>query len=484
MKTKNARYGWKDAAGQTQQPPGNTAPTTQTPTVDVTVADLSKLIADGVKAAFAAFAPPQPPVTPPAPPAQGLKAEDVKGMIDAAVSGAMAQLKPGIKDGSEATQRGQIEIPIGERKGNLPVHRKQLLNILMKRHENDGIDSKDLSRAAQAGEELADRRLSYKLLTSTGSGTGDELVPTDLAGEIQRRMYLASNLYAFMAAQEINMTSNPMAIPFSTTRPTYYGESVEGTARVESTPGTAGPTITAVTYSSLVPFSYELAEDSIVPLLPHLQGLLATAAADAMEDVLLNGDTTATHMDSDTNAVSKAAPKYAKGLRKYALAGSLTVDAATGGLSLTNIKAALKLLGKWGVQTTDVAFVVGAKGINDIRGMSDLITVDKAGGRATLFNGAVVDTLFGSPVIISGRCREDLNASGVYDGTTTTKGSFVMFNRNAFWMGRRREFTVEIERSPTSQKTNVVASFRRGFSPSETPSASISTVVLGYNYAA
>jgi len=47
-------------------------------------------------------------------------------------------------------------------------------------------------------------------------------------------------------------------------------------------------------------------------------------------------------------------------------------------------------------------------------------TVDKYGQFATVLNGEL-GKIDGIPVIVSEKIRENLNASGVYDGTTTTK---------------------------------------------------------------
>jgi hypothetical protein len=79
--------------------------------------------------------------------------------------------------------------------------------------------------------------------------------------------------------------------------------------------------------------------------------------------------------------------------------------------------------------------------------------------------------------------REDLNASGIYDGTTTTKGSVLLLNRTQFLVGSRRGFTVEVDVNRKRQINSVIASFRRAFTPKETIDGSNPSVVIGYNYA-
>jgi hypothetical protein len=115
--------------------------------------------------------------------------------------------------------------------------------------------------------------------------------------------------------------------------------------------------------------------------------------------------------------------------------------------------------------------------------MPEVTTVDKLGSTATIITGRLPKWR-GVPIVTSAAVREDLNASAVYDGITATKGSILLFNRREFILGRRRDFTVEVDRDITKQQHIVVASFRKAFTPRETPSATIPTVGLGYNYTA
>lgn len=430
---------------------------------------------------------------------------DIKGIFSEVLTEQRAKVKKASKmrhdsekrDDEENEEEGRddaayfkslgITCPVGPSKGNLPLHQKQLLNRIMRKHENEGISRIDLDRGERLGEFMLNKystlaKAGQKALTSTGSGTGDEWVPTNLASELLRRMYLASELNAILAASEIDMPTEPYEYPLSTTRPTFYGQPTENTATTASTPATARPSLASKKFMAQVDFSYEIAEDSIIPILPNLQTLIAEAAADAYEDCLINGDTTGTHQDSDTDAITNAAAKQFKGFRKLALAiTALKSDISSGGLNEANLRALKKILGKWGVRKSDLMWIVGSKGINDIGGITNVSTVDKYGPGATILTGEI-STFLGIPIVTSERSRENLNASGVYDGSTTTKGNILLVNKSQFLTGRRREFTVELDRDITTQKNIMVASFRKGMIPMETPSASITTVAVGFNY--
>jgi hypothetical protein len=87
-------------------------------------------------------------------------------------------------------------------------------------------------------------------------------------------------------------------------------------------------------------------------------------------------------------------------------------------------------------------------------------------------------------IIPSAQCREDVNASGVYDATTTTKGTILLVHKPSWAMGVRRGFMVESFRDVIKQQNTVVASFRRAMTPYETPGATCPILAIGYNYTA
>lgn len=399
----------------------------------------------------------------------------------------------GGKSGNRPTASADIEIPVSWRKGNLPVHGKQLLNILMKRHRDEGIDAAFLDKSIERGEKTVhdyrsharqlEQARSGKALTSTGEATGDELVHRDLSSELQRRFYLSSDLAALMMAREIDMPSQPYDFPLSTTPPTFYLESAENTNATGSDPGTGLVTLDAKKLMGMIEFSYELEEDAIIPVLPWVQERLATAAAESWEDALINGDDSATHQDSDYHAISKHAAKAFKGFRKLSLAvTALKSDMTSGGLSESNLRALRKLMKKYGLDPRKLAFIASPTSALELQAIANVTTMDKFGNRATILTGELA-ALFGIPIIGSEKARENLNATGVYDGVTTTKSAIQIVRLDQFLTGRRRDFTVEIDRNIRSQTHQLVASFRKAFTPIETPSATITSVVTGYNFA-
>lgn len=408
-----------------------------------------------------------------------------RGAADDAKRGGAGKTDEEEADDFTAEERksfGMIEIPTGGSKGNLPLHMKQLANRLLGKDINADIPESMLKRGQMLEDNMfaAMQIKGVKALTSTGTGTGSEWVPRSLSAELYRRLYLESQIAQAMMAREIQMPTQPYDLPFSTTRPTFYLNAVQNREPKASTPGTAKITLDAQKLMALVQYSYEANEDAIVPILPLLETLIGEAAAAAYESALINGDTTSTHQDSDVTDAEDVRKAW-KGFRKLALAASLKLDMATGGITRANILSLKKVLGKWGVRSKDLLFICPSRTHADFLGLDDVVTVYAHGEGATHISGELPQ-YYNIPITVSEQAREDLNASGVYDGSTTTKGGLLLVNIAQFVTGVRREFTIEVDRNIRSQTNDIVASFRKAFTPTETPSSTIKTVALGYNY--
>ena len=400
---------------------------------------------------------------------------------------------------------GGNDYPCEFRGENITVGQKQLFNLCLRAMPenartpgtkaptdiNDGISQEHLSHAARRGAEgvkSVRQMVKYgsKALTTTGVGSGAELIPSDLSSDLMMRLYLESPLATEMIASEVNMPTDPFSYPLVTSRVVFKkGSEAPGSNPTSSTPGTAALILSTSKLIGVAEYSYEANEDSIFAMLPMLQENMGAGAADSFESALINGDTTGTHQDSDIHAVTDHAAKCYKGFRKLAIAGSLTVDCSTGGLNLANFIAAKKLMGKYGIKPKDLLLLVGVNGYNDVVALDETLTFDKLGNAAAArINSGEATSLMSTRIVTSAQVREDLNANGVYDGSTTTKGSFLLIHRPSFLVGTRRGFTVEVDVDKFRQINSVIASFRRDFKPHETPSANLPMVVMGRNYTA
>jgi HK97 family phage major capsid protein len=285
------------------------------------------------------------------------------------------------------------------------------------------------------------REFKKALDTATGAQGGD-WVPTNFSSELFEFVQLEAKVPSLF--RTIAMPSNPYKIPVGLARINTYKQA-EQTADTGQTKITVGDgsnignaTLTAVGHAARVLTSAEFDEDSIVPVLPWLVRDIAKSLAEGREDFILNGDTAGTHEDSDIGAGSAdARRRIALGLRASANDGGATYKLDMATFSLANLRALRLKMGKYGVNPSDMAIIVGPTGYSKLLGLTEVITMQNFGNNGTVMTGSL-GSIDGMPVIVSGQVRENLNASGVYDGTTTTKTVLYMVYRPGWVIGERR----------------------------------------------
>lgn len=302
-----------------------------------------------------------------------------------------------------------------------------------------------------------------KAMDTATATEGLEWLPTVLSTQLIEKYRLEARVPGLFT--ELAMPANPWKLPTSLADMTFYliGESTsDEPSETPTTDLTTGAvTLTAKKLRARSIWSEELDEESIIPLLPAVKDNIAKSAALAVEDVIINGDTTATHQDSDVTD-SKDHRKAWKGLRKYALAGSYSADLSTFDKDTT--RSLLTKMKKYGITPSRVAWITGVVCYNKIRGLAELLTVDKYGPNATILTGEA-GKLYGSPIIVSEKTRETLNASGVYDGVTLTYTELTTVNRGAFVIGNRGNWrlTVDFDNDVDQYVLNV--RFKKAFMP-------------------
>ena len=189
---------------------------------------------------------------------------------------------------------------------------------------------------------------------------------------------------------------------------------------------------------------------------------IAHTIAAAIENAIINGDDSDTHMDSDVT--SSTDPRKAwKGLRKL-VTSSAKQDAGNTAPDASDLRAVRKKMGKYGVDPNDLAWVVGPAGYYHIMNLTETKTVDKFGEEATLKTGKI-DVFDGIEVVPSGYVRENLNAEGVYDGTTTDRTVVLLVNKRAFMLVWLRQIKLESARNIRRQATELVGVAELDFVP-------------------
>jgi len=320
-----------------------------------------------------------------------------------------------------------------------------------------------------------------KAMDTATATEGAEWVPTQLSQNYIEKFRLQAKVAALF--DDIPMPSNPFKLPYvgGLGASSFYlvGESKTDspTAPPATTMATGDQTLTAKKLKARTLWSEEFDEDSILAVLPILRNEIVIAGAEAVEDCLLNGDTTATHMDSDVTD-SKDRRKIWDGVGDQCPSGTKQSLAT---FNSSNLKAILTAMGKYAINPNDLAIIVGAKGYHNMTGLSEVMTVDKYGPQATILNGEL-GKFFGVPIIVSEAVRENLNASGVYDGSTTTKSILLVVNRRGLIIGTRGGVKLNFLTEAVVDQNQLIISFRKALAYRWTPSASVTTIGLGYNF--
>jgi HK97 family phage major capsid protein len=295
------------------------------------------------------------------------------------------------------------------------------------------------------------------------AGEGGNWVPTGIGASMHEKVRAAGKIAPLLV--RIDLPTNPWKWPIEGADATAY-RVPEPTGDTEtkmtaSTPGTLGATFDAEILGGRILFSRSVEADSAVAITPFTRMKLVRAFVDAEERAILDGDTDGTHQDADVHALGATDARWSwDGLRKKGLAQT-ALDGAAAALSASLLRTLRAMMGKWGLNPSDLAIIVGVNSYYDLLGDSELLTLEKLGPQATILTGQI-GSLYGAPVIASEHVRENLNASGVYDGITTTRTYALIVNRQEWCLGQRMALDVEVDDSIYRESfQRVIVAFER-----------------------
>jgi HK97 family phage major capsid protein len=297
-----------------------------------------------------------------------------------------------------------------------------------------------------------------KAFGSTVVGGGDEWVPTAMASNFIEEFELEKRVAG--SFREYPMTSNPYDLPIQTSKTTARIVS-ENTAQTDANFSTGKITFSAKKLGEYFILPEELTADSAVSIMPIARQEVLEAQVRAREAMIVNGDDSVSHMDSDVTDAADAR-KVAKGLRKLALDNSANGSVITFGSAVTAAKLddMLAAAGKYGINPRALAFVVSPLGYRQMVKLDEVSTVEKFGAQATILSGALA-AFRAVPILITEQVRDDLNAAGVYDGVTTDNTCIHLVNSSRFWVGMRRPIQVRVQQDLVDQDRMLLASYSR-----------------------
>jgi HK97 family phage major capsid protein len=231
-----------------------------------------------------------------------------------------------------------------------------------------------------------------------------------------------------------------------------------------------------------VGFSAELVEDAILPVLNIYREQAIRAIADSIDYTLLNGDTE-DGVGANINTASAPGGNERfmafNGLRKLPIVTN-TANAVSMGADPTLAKlreSRFKMDTRYAARPTDLAWIVDGGTYAKLLGLSEFLTMDKAGALATAMTGQIgfVD---GIPVVVSPEMP--LTATtGYVAGSGNTKGTAVCVYRPGWFVGYRRRIAVNVDYLPYYDSYQLTATVRLAFAnfDSEVASALINITV-------
>jgi len=312
-----------------------------------------------------------------------------------------------------------------------------------------------------------------KALDSTTAAAGDELVPTLENASLWLDVNLNTTILPLF--RQVPMPSNPYDWPVQFGDTNWYPvtENVQVTT---TTPSTGKVSLTAYGLKTGIPFSDELDEDSIVALVPELRATLVRNAAQVIDDVILNADTTlANSINADGATISAATAGKAQwtlgfnGLIRYAL---VTNTAASGTAAKVDINSTisagtvynklLRMLGKFGAAQVlgDVVFISDVNTAIASLTMDEVELMTNFGPRATISSGELA-RIYGAPLVVSGQMKlADTDGKVTSAGNTTNTGRVMATNLSQWAVAFRRGITFEPDREPGKGQTTLYVSMR------------------------
>lgn len=311
-----------------------------------------------------------------------------------------------------------------------------------------------------------DLKAAIKAMTSTGAGTGDELVPTDLAATLWEDIFLASRIVANMVT--IPMPTNPFDVPLGLGDVTWR-KGTENTATTATDLATAKSTLTATELVAEVNWSYTLDEDAIIALMPAVRARLAQSGAEIVDAFALNADATATSTgninldDSTPNAASYYLTGGQDGIRHQWLVDNTAqgVNAAGAVLADAQITSMLAKMGKYAVNPDNVMMVADVTTyLKGFLSLDNTLTIDKFGPNAVVLTGQL-GAYRGIPIVVSASAPLT-EADGKVSNTpgNNTLGQISTLNRGLWYAGFRRDLLVEVDRDIQKRQFIMVVSLR------------------------
>jgi hypothetical protein len=305
--------------------------------------------------------------------------------------------------------------------------------------------------AKAMGRRLEDTKFGAEMVQKYGqhlpSATWELEVNLNLEAEVRRRLVVTPLL------RNISMQTNVMTIPVNpeagvatwvTNAQFGSSNSAGGTTSTSGqTPGVGSPhalkeiTLNSYKVATNEYLAYEEEEDSLIALMPVIREAMVRRLARSVDRAFLRG------------AGSGSDP--VKGLSAYDAVADVTPSAASGTVTVANMRAMRKSLGAWGLDPAEIVYVVSQDVYYDLLEDTTFQTMNQVGPQATLLTGQI-GSIGNSPVLVS--AEFDSKANGALGAIAFAPGNFIA--------GNQRGVRVDTQELVETQRRVFVASLRTG----------------------
>ena len=295
--------------------------------------------------------------------------------------------------------------------------------------------------AKMAGKALGDTKFGQQMIQKYGahlpSETWELEVSLNMENEVRRRLVVAPNL------RGISMETNVMTIPVNPEAgvATWMANTAFGTAASAGSNATHALkeiTLNAYKVATNEYVAYEEEEDSLLAIMPVIRDAMVRRVARAVDRAMLRGEGTG----SDP----------VKGLANYDAVSAVTLDiSGNEKTTVAKLQAMRRDLGAWGLDPSELIYIVSTEGYYDLLEDTNFLTVDKVGTIATLLTGQI-GAIGNTPVIVSAEFAD--KADGAVNAICFAPGNFLA--------GNQRGLRVDTQDLVETQRRVMVASLRTG----------------------
>lgn len=266
-------------------------------------------------------------------------------------------------------------------------------------------------------------------------------VSMNMENEVRRRLVMAPLMRA------VAMQTNVMKIPVNPEAgtATWVQNSEFGTtnsAGAAQTHQLKEITLSAYKVATREYLALEEEEDSMLVLLPVVRDAMIRRVARAVDKAMINGAGTATDP--------------VQGVALFDTTSAVTVDSSAA-VTVANLRALRKDLGAWGLDPSELVYVVNTEVYYNLLDDTTFQTVDKVGDRATLLTGQI-GSIGNTPVVVSG----EFPAIAEGAATASTNIAAFCFAPANFLVGNQRGLRVDTDTLVERQSRVLVASLRTG----------------------